>query len=335
MDAQDSLSPRNRARNFKSQFIEVYTGSQSFESTNLNVAIVILLQAADRVYEVILIDKNVTEEIGRFYVYEDELLREMSHRRDALSARAAAEDDTEEGPNTSTAPVKKKREKRISRSGDSESLSSLIQKKSNPTVIRRQSRSRVQEPPKVSRGNSVKGLESRSVRTQAPLDEASFRAPKRISLDPTDLADTCSLVRADTHHSEYSVATTTSATQQDPSRHAEIDGELLPLILCEDYTKKKIPTVRNPADYFSLLSGGAFTPAVGEHRKVDRTEVMRNGSLKRQDVSASAVKDITFFTAVILLSLFARHKARKDDRQEVQFVLFDGGAHLVSCDHRQ
>jgi hypothetical protein len=84
------------------------------------------------------------------------------------------------------------------------------------------------------------------------------------------------------------------------------------------------PRVAKPMSYFNLMSGSHIHPAVGEHGKVSKQDVLCDAALRERDISAAAVKDISFFTAVILHSVYVRRKAQKGNTREFQFVLFDG-----------
>jgi hypothetical protein len=78
-----------RATSFRAQFIEIYVGTQRFDAASLDVVVAIYVQAFDRLYEVILMDKDTAQEISRFYVYEDELTHSMKNRLKALTTKQA------------------------------------------------------------------------------------------------------------------------------------------------------------------------------------------------------------------------------------------------------
>lgn len=80
-----SSSP-TRASKLKSQFIEVYLGTKAFaEADDLKVVISINLQASERLYEVIIVNKDSARELNRLYVHESELSEQMDARHAALT----------------------------------------------------------------------------------------------------------------------------------------------------------------------------------------------------------------------------------------------------------
>mmetsp|Transcript_25501 Transcript_25501/g.43001 ORF Transcript_25501/g.43001 Transcript_25501/m.43001 type:complete len:539 (-) Transcript_25501:452-2068(-) len=73
-----------RAELLKVQFIEVYLGLQDFLAADIHVIVAIYLQAADRLYEIVLVDKELMKEMVRFYILEDEIDDQMHRRYESL-----------------------------------------------------------------------------------------------------------------------------------------------------------------------------------------------------------------------------------------------------------
>jgi len=99
----------------------------------------------------------------------------------------------------------------------------------------------------------------------------------------------------------------------------------------DSHIMSKAPRVAKPMSYFGLMAGTETNPSVTDrHRKVGITQLLQDLTLREADLSASAARDISFFTAVIRTSLYVRLKARSDDRRPFQCILFDGKHDLRS-----
>ena len=238
-----SPSPSYRAKKLKAEFIEVYSGSLEFETAGLNCIILIFLQAANRIYEIILLRRDPAEEMNRFYIYENDLNDHMDMRRSALMA--------------------------------------------SPEVIEEE------------------GLK------------------RRVSV-------------SDRRKSSISV-------RSDSKNDTDKDDELKKLLNSKQGKSRAVTTKEgrsfNPVTYFGLEAPCRITPEPKEeHKKVDVKAIYENQSLIDTDICACEVRDISFYTAVILTSLYVRLKSRQqtDHSNRVEHLLYDGmlakNAYICSVD---
>jgi hypothetical protein len=327
----------SRARSFKAQFIEVYVGSQVFQDAGLNVGIAIYLQATDRLYEVVLVDKDTAQEIGRLYVYEDELTLQMKKRRLAL---IAAQDAHKEKTRKESISGMKKTCSKSTTSLHDTSLSSLTQRKSNLGGGPRQSQSLLVK----SSAQSSDPTRRRSL-ADAPHPQSTIR---HRSLDKMQTASTGVLVnrrgkpvagRQSALSETQNSSSSSSTSLKNSNNHTFNKDEEILKFICQKANsqnsagtktkmKSRLPNVRNPIEYFSLMGGGGAdlgVASVSPHPKVDQVDLLNDYSLLQKDISMSAVQDISFFASVIVTSLFVRLKATTDENiVNFQFLLFDG-----------
>ena len=325
-----SESAVNRAaRNFKAQFIEVHTGSQTFadDMDDLNVVVAIYLQATERLYEVVIVNKDTTKEISRLYVYEDELSDQMKKRHAALTL------SRDENKNMVTSST--------SHNTSSCNLSTLVKRKNSAIsaaiALRDTRRKTLSAIPNtsISRRMSLKKLSS------------NVNGSKELSSKEKNRSKTFAGRRSSQFALLGTVNSNISATEIQQHLLQQRDDEILLFINHQtkktstsdtatsnavprtSKSKSKLPSIRLPMEYFQLVPGHTEDQQhdAAAPRKVEREAFLNNSSLLLEsDISASAVQDIRFFTTVILTSLCVRQKATKDTEMdtELQFVLFDG-----------
>ena len=308
--ADHIISPVNRAKSLKEQFIEVYVGSQVFADAGLNVVIAIFLQATDRLYEIVLVNKDTAEELHRLYVYEDELIVQMKKRHEALWIIPTENDGIQQAPN------------RKSRRG---SLGGL---KSTPSSTTQSNTSQTDAggTPGAPRRDSTLSVRRGSV--EQPSRRGSVEQPSRRG-STTGALSLCA--------SALSVSEQESANASLAYRNnLQKDTELAKMTQGSSYDSTllhKAPPVARPVVYFGLLAGSKIMPPLlKQYQKVGKSDLLRDFRVRADDLSAVEVKDISFFTAVILSSLYVRRMAQGEEEEEeeenepmrFQFVLFDG-----------
>jgi hypothetical protein len=306
----------SRARTLKEKFIEVYAGSQCFSEVDLNVAILIHLLASERLYEVVVINKESAEEIDRLYVYEDEIIHQMNDRRIALSAacdshKATAADNLQK-------VAKRRANRRIS--SEAKSLSALVKDhtKTTAALVKSQSSNAMLNERRRRSFDELQNMKRR--RSFDERENAKKEALEGIRRKTFD-----GMVKTD---SGVGGGRGGSVKSRRSSENEVKDEEIVKFIshnTLDPTNIRRTPKIRNPTYYFNLTSGGNIDPDVATLRKVTRDELLKDYSLLEKDISDSSVKDISFCTSVILRSLFVRMKDRiVNNAVSFQFVLFDG-----------
>ena len=79
------LSP-HRASALKTSFVEVCVCAQRIEDIHMDTLVAVYLQAAAKLYEVIIIQRETAEELYRLYVFEEEISEQMKARRMSLES---------------------------------------------------------------------------------------------------------------------------------------------------------------------------------------------------------------------------------------------------------
>jgi hypothetical protein len=294
----------------KAQFVEVYLGSAEFKASKLNAVIAINLQASERLYEVVVVNEVNEEEIGRMYVYENELKLQMDARRKALSVIANANNTdagnsmaavlaaqlaaAELGPNTSLA----NRARRISATQKQRrsSLQLAACTNSPDTTPRRKSSTPHLVPAQGGGGDTVR-------RNSLPgLLMARAAAQKFMDIK-------C-------------------------NKNDQIKDEQLQKIMDYNNNPMKDSLLLNaprpidePQSYFDLDMSTNIDPEMEGFKKYEKEAMERDQSLISADISSATADSIRFYTAVILSSLSVRRKARIENsggKRPFQFVLYDG-----------
>ena len=303
----------SRARTLKEKFIEVYAGSQCFSEVDLNVAILIHLLASERLYEVVVINKESAEEIDRLYVYEDEIIHQMNGRRIALSAAC-------DSHKAAAAVLAQKVNRRGSVVGTS-SLSTFVRdRKADPTggLTVSQSSSALVSDKRRSSLDELLGMPRRK----------SFNEREKVKKKTLAGYQRKTVATIETRRNSIVERRLNKKTRR-ISENAIKDEEIVKFTshnALDPTNIRRKPKIRNPANYFNLVSGGNIDPDVTVLQKVSHAELLKDYSLLEKDISAAHhVKDICFCTAVILRSLFVRTKDRAMNNEvKFQFVLFDG-----------
>ena len=302
---QKVYTPTAKARSLKAQFVEVYLGSAEFKASKLNAIIAINLQASDRLYEVVVVNEASEEEIGRVYVYENELKLQMDARRKALSAIANANTEAAE-----TAAAQFAARLVAAEGGSSASLANRARRISATQKQRRTSQMRPSAFHKSMRSSS------------------SFSASASFSENDTSISKM-----------SFPMLVTARAAAQKfmdikCNKNDQMKDEQLQKIM--DYNNnpmKDSPLLNapNPIDepqsYFGLDMSTNIDPAVEGFTKYEKAAIDKNDSLISADLSFAANDSIGFFTAVILSSFYARCKtvlANSGGKRPFQFVFFDG-----------
>jgi hypothetical protein len=303
----------SRARTLKEKFIEVYAGSQCFSEVDLNVAILIHLLASERLYEVVVINKESAEEIDRLYVYEDEIIHQMNGRRIALSAAC-------DSHKAAAAVLAQKVNRRGSVVGTS-SLSTFVRdRKAGPIgglTVSQSSSALVSD----KRRSSLDELLSMTRRK-------SFNEREKVKKEALAGFQRKTVATIETRRNSIVERRLNKKTRR-ISENAIKDEEIVKFIshnALDPTNIRRKPKIRNPANYFNLVSGGSIDPDVTVLQKVSHAELLKDYSLLEKDISAAHhVKDISFCTGVILRSLFVRTKDRAMNNEvKFQFILFDG-----------
>jgi hypothetical protein len=306
----------------------VYVGTEVFQDAGLNVVIAIYLQAIVRLYEVVLINKDTAQEISRLYVYEKELTRQMKKRHVALTCAL----DTHSAWAVARAtPIGLTTPHDISRSSSSSS------REESASTPRRKSLGDIQtEPLEAARPSS-----SSATHTLGSLNH------RRKSLVPVFTPHKHSNeLNSSKSHSKSSDSRRKSIVELHhellghsnevrvclSSKHSSTDAILKELELAEILSGEgtlasaamSFP-ITDPVSFFHLMAGSNRDPEVDSHfQKVERAQLLKDYALLDADISTSAVRNITFFTAAILNSLYVRYKEKQDEDPELQFLLFDG-----------
>ena len=305
------VSPQ-RVKGLENSFIEVYVGTEVFDNANLNSIVAIYLQATARLYEVVVINKDTTEEIRHFYVFEDELRSQMKSR---LSALTLAKDTHAAWAVARVANIKSKPHTLPV----DMSYSTLI---SSPMITKKPLRR--------------KSAGDEELTTQLPEHTRSRRkslvpvfGPRQFSdlTPPSSISPGRRSSIAELHHDLFGHNEVRPILSRDKVRAATLlkEVELADFLVSgrSTLTAKPVP-VSDPVAYFSLMAGHVLGPAVGTRKKIKRAELLEDYSLLESDISTSSMQDIMCFTTVILSSLYVRQQARKGEDSKLQLVLFDG-----------
>ena len=362
-------SKRDFRRDLNNRFIEVYVGTEVFPDMDLTVVVAIYLQAVDRLYEIVFVNKHTAREITRLYVYEDELADQMKKRHAALtlafsahSAWAVARNAhfhfntvSETSPQVmsldeSLKPFKpgqpKAPHKPLRRKSSGDVQTSAVRSSSSSTRRERERRKSLVPvfSPKKSPSTPAPIKEELPDTIPHPPSSANHNHHHQIALEQVQ-EEKHGHVRqrrkslADLHHELLGQSNEVRLSSKPANALKEFELiELLGGVVnmsevpsCFQRNLRSsgnliIPkTIPNPISYFRLQAGTWEPDEHTEHlQKVRRLALLKDYSLLESDISACSVHNINFFTAVILTSLYVRHKTKIDRDPELQFLLFDG-----------
>ena len=287
-------TPTAKARSLKSQFVEVYLGSAEFKASKLNAIIVINLQASDRLYEVVVINEASEEEIGRVYVYENELKLQMEARHKAIAGNSSTE-----GGNSMSAMFAA--QLAAAEFGPSASLASRARRISATSKQRRSS------------------SDFSTRKTSAPhLVPAHDKGDAPCTLPALVMARAAAQKFMDI-----------KCNKNDQIK----DEELQKIMDYNNNPMKDSPLLNaprpidEPQSYFDLDMSTNIDPEMEGFKKYEKEAMERDQSLISADISSATADSIRFYTAVILSSLSVRRKARIENsggKRPFQLVLYDG-----------
>jgi hypothetical protein len=319
-------SHSNRADRFKVQFVQVYVGIQVFVGANIEAVVVINLQASDRLYEIVLIDKKKMTEIVRFYVLEDELQSQMNRRYEAVMK------------------LYRRRPTLTVDTGSTESILPPLNSQDTCTSSNRSTGSRssqdISPRPLSSGGSSGKhsfpcspsfgdsklpaksGLQ-KSANAPGPL---FCKHPKPLSIDNDDAPLSPSNELSPRRKSGTSMRRERGQSPQSPSGLKAIPSFKKEIAHDPIRRHKLVPGLNKTGSGNNLL-GKLTKEEVLQKRDValQDPEFARRKSLSgvrtiiENDISVASQKDIGYYTSVILHSLYCSLK-----RVDVGFRLFEG-----------
>jgi hypothetical protein len=292
---QKVYTPTAKARSLKSQFVKVYLGSAEFKASKLNAIIAINLQASDRLYEVVVVNETSEEEIGRVYVYENELKLQMEARHKAIAGNSSIE-----GGNSMSAMF----------------TAQLAAAEFGPSASLANRARRISATSKQRRSSSDFSTRKTSTPHLVPAHDKDD-APSTLP----------ALVMARAAAQKFMDI---KCNKNDQIK----DGELQKIMDYNNNPMKdslllNAPRpIDEPQSYFDLDMSTNIEPEMEGFKKYEKEAMERDQSLISADISSATADSIRFYTAaVILSSLRVRRKARIENsggKRPFQFVLYDG-----------